>query len=118
VTDELGWRRERGIAGVHVHLRDHRGHFPRAARSTQRVLQRLLNHVSDPAGGRRHQDPQRQRRDFVARDLVSNELVANLGAIPMHHAHVPLVEGEIHDGTQARTGVAELIVNGGAHASG
>ena len=77
----------------------------------QRVLQRLLNHVADPPGGRGHEHAQWQRARLVARDFVSNQLVANLWTVAVDDAHAPSGERELDDRPEALTRMAELVVD-------
>ena len=58
---------ERRVVPIDQRLRDHRDHVARHPCRRERVLQRLLEHVADPAGGLRHQHAERQRLDQPAR---------------------------------------------------
>ena len=78
----------------------------------QRVLQRLLDHVADPAGRRRDEHAERQRTRFLARRLVAHQLVADLRSVAVHDAHVPAVVNQLDDRGEAFARVAKLIVDG------
>jgi hypothetical protein len=113
-TDELRGSSQRRVVLVHLHLGYDGGHAPRRSHPAQGVLQRLLHHVSDPAGSGGHQHAQRQRRRVVARQLVSHQLVAHLWTVAVHHADRPAVTNQIHDWTEALARVSELVVDVGA----
>ena len=102
---------ERGIMLEHSHLRDDRRDFAIAPGASQRVLERLLDHVADPSSRRSHEHAEWQWRDLRARELVAHELVAHLRAVAVHEAQVPSIEGEIDDGAKARTRVRELVAD-------
>ncbi len=116
LPDELRRIEQRGIIRAYLHLRDDRGDVARRAHAAQRILQRLLNHVSDPAGRSGHEHAERKWSGLATRDLVANQLVPDLRSVAVHHTHVPAVVREIHDGTKALTRVTELIVNGASFA--
>src|SRR3954471_5988412 len=86
---------------------------PWALGATQRVVDGLLHHVADPSRSRRHQYAERQRTGFVARDLVSHELIADLRAVTVNHANVPACERELDDRRETLARMAELVINGG-----
>src|SRR5262245_19443331 len=49
-SDELGRMAKRRIRRIDLDLRDDGGHTSGAVRTTQGVLERLLDHVADPSG--------------------------------------------------------------------
>src|SRR5437870_2226559 len=95
LTDELRPPCQRRIILPHLNLGDDGRDFTRMPRSSQCILERLLNHVPDPSGSRGDQHAERQRIGFAARDLVANELVADLWSIPVDDADVPAIAHEI-----------------------
>ena len=82
------------------------------ARFAQRILERLLEHVADPAGGARDKDSQWERRDFAACLLVPHQLVANLRAVAVHEQRSPAVERQIDDRSEAFARMSKLIGDG------
>jgi len=79
----------------------------------ERVLQRLLDHIAHPAGGRGDEHAQGQRLDLVGRDFVPGQLVSHLRAVAVDQRDVPSLTRQVHDRRQARPRVAELIGDGG-----
>src|SRR5215831_5173117 len=77
-TDELRGIEERGIVGVDFHLCDDGCHASTAVVAAQRVLDRLLDHVADPARCGGDQNAERQRCGLASSHLVSHELIADL----------------------------------------
>jgi len=114
VTDRLGGVAQVGVVGVAQGLRDQRDHLPRDAGARQRVLQRLLDHVTHPPRRPGHQDAERQRLHLVGRDLVARQLVAHLGPVSVNQRDPPAVPGQVHDRRQALARMAELIRDRGA----
>src|SRR4029079_6091280 len=91
LPDELRRLQQRRVVRTHLHLRDQRDDLASRSRTTQRVLDRLLDHVADPAGRSRDEHPEWKRARLGPRDLVADELVTDLWAIAMDHADVPPV---------------------------
>ena len=118
VPDELRRRRKRGIVVPHLHLRDHRRDLAIASRAAERVLERLLDHVADPSGRRRHEHAERQRRDFRAGELVAHELIAHLRSVAVHETQIPAIEREIDDRAEALARVRELVADRAVNAGG
>src|SRR5215831_15438753 len=96
-TDELRGIEERRVVGVDFDLGDDRRHASIAVVAAQRILDRLLDHVADPAGRGGDQDAERQRRGLASSNLVSHELIADLRAVAMHDADAPAGKREIDD---------------------
>ena len=111
VPDRLGRRPQVGIVRMAERLRDHGDHGALDAGALERVLERLLNHVSHPAGGARDQHPQGQGLDLVGGNLVACQLVAHLRAVAVHEDDVPPGRREIHDRRETRARVTELIAD-------
>ena len=109
VPDELARRLERRVVRVHLHLRDHGDHIARAPGATQGVLQRLLHHVANPARGPGNEHAERERADQLARELVADQLIADLGAVAVDDADVPPGERELDDRNEAGTRMPELF---------
>ena len=86
-------------------------HAPRTVRAAQRVLERLLDHVADPAGGRGDEHAEWQRTRLVARDFVPHQLVADLRTVAVDDAHAPSGERQLDDRAEALARMAELIVD-------
>jgi hypothetical protein len=80
----------------------------------QRILNGLLDHVSNPAGGACDENAKRQWRHFAPRNFVSHQLITNLWTIAVDDADVPSLVGEIHNRRKTFTGVAELIGDRGS----
>ena len=111
MSDEFLGILERRVIRRHFDLRENGHDIARAPRFAQRVLQRLLQHVTDPAGGARDENAKRKRRHFAARFLVAHQLVTNLRSISVDYDDAPSIEREVHYGSEARSAVAELIAN-------
>src|ERR1041385_5327626 len=109
--DELRGISKRGIGGVDFHLRDDGRHTGENSGPFQRILQRLLNHVADPSRRGRHEYAERQGTRLLTSGFVANQLVTLLRPVAVHDAHVPPVEGELDDRTEALTRVSKLIVD-------
>ena len=92
-------------------MRDDRCDVAIAPGEAKRVLERLLDHVADPPGGRGDEHAEWKRRDLRARELVAHELIANLRTVAVHQTEIPSVEREIHDCTEALSRVRELIAD-------
>ena len=75
----------------------------------KRVVERLLNHVADPSRRSCHENPEWQRLHMSARNLVANELVADLRSVSVDDAEIPAITRKIDDRREAFTRVAELI---------
>ena len=103
MPDELGRLHEGRIVRRNMHLRDDRGDVTLASMSSQRILERLLNHVPHPPRRCRHQYAERVGGNLTARQLISHQLVANLRPVPVHDAEVPTVERQVDDGSERRT---------------
>src|SRR5688572_20371456 len=114
--DEFRRISKRWVLRVDFDLRDDRRDASGAPGLSQRVLERLLDHVADPPGGRGDEHTEWKRSCLLSRDLVSHELFADLRTVAMHDADAPPRKGELHDWAEARTCVAELIVNSGPFA--
>src|SRR4051812_23538779 len=82
----------------------------------KRVLERLLQHVSDPAGRPSHQNAERKWRYLVARLFIPHQLVTDLRAVAVHHYDAPSLEREVDDWAEARASMSELIADGRAFA--
>src|ERR1043165_2061471 len=95
--DELRRVLQSRIVLVDLHLRHDRRNASRRLESTQRILERLLDHVADPSGRRSDEHAERHRWRIVPRELVADELIANLRSVAVDDAHVPSVEREIDD---------------------
>jgi hypothetical protein len=111
VTDEFLWVLERWVIGRYLDLCENGHHIARTARFPQSVLERLLQHVADPAGGTGDENAKRKRRDFAPRLFVANELVSDLRSVPVDDHDAPSVESKIHDRSETRSAVAELIAD-------
>ena len=111
MADRLGRRAEIGIVGTTQRLRDQRDDGPLHARAGERVLQRLLDHVSHPSGGSRDQDSERQWLDLIAGDFVARQLVADLRSVAVDQHDVPSRCRELHDRDEARARMPKLIAD-------
>src|SRR5205085_7660790 len=80
-TNELRGISQRGICRIDLDLRDDRRDASWAAGADQRVLQRLLNHIADPTGSRRHQNAQRKRACLTPSNLVAHAPIADLRTV-------------------------------------
>ena len=100
-----------GIVGADLHLRDQRDDLARRARAAQRILDRLLDHVADPSRRCGDEHAERERARLRARELVADQLVADLRSVAVHDADVPAVQREVDDRTEALARVAELVVD-------
>ena len=112
VPDRFRGRPQVGIVRMTERLRDHRDDRALHAGALQRVLERLLDHVSHPPCRAGHQHAQRQRRDLISRDLVPRELIAHLRSVAVNEHDVPAGGGEIDDGRETGAGMTELIADG------
>ena len=83
-------------------------------RRRERVLQRLLEHVADPAGRLRDQDAERQRLDHAPGDLVAHQLVADLRPVAVHDDDAPALARQLDDRRHALARMAELVGDRGA----
>src|SRR5688572_9833326 len=99
------------IVRIDQYLRDHGDDIALDARALQRVLQRLLDHVTNPACGSGHQDAERQRRQHTARHLVAVQLITDLRTIAVHDRDTPTRVRHRDDRRQALARVGELLVN-------
>ena len=86
--DRLGGLPESRVAHRHKHLCHHRDHSLRQPASPQRVLQRLLEQITDATLGFGIADVQRQRRHLIGGRLRAEQGGAHLGPIAVrdHHA--------------------------------
>ena len=109
VPDRLGGLIQGRIVPVHQCLGDHGNDFALNPGGGERVLQRLLQHVPDPARCFRHQHAQRQRLRYLSCRLVAGQLVAHLGPVAVHDDDPPTLPGQLHDRSHTLTRMAELI---------
>ncbi len=66
----------------------------------KRVLERLLDHVPDPARGRRHEQSQWQWLNEIARKLVSDEGVTHLGPVAVDQRDLPTFASKCNHGAE------------------
>jgi hypothetical protein len=100
------------IVGSDFNLSHYRYDIPVASRFTKSVLQRLLEHVSDPPCGFGNKHSEWEWRHFAPRFFISHELVADLRAIAMHDDDAPSIEHEVNDWPETGPRVSELVRNG------
>src|SRR5687768_6730873 len=100
------------VGWVDFYLRDNRRNGASDAGFAQRIVERLLDHVTDPTCRRRNENSQRQRLDLAARNLVADELITNLGSVAMNDAKAPAVAGQVDDRRQTLSRMAELVGDG------
>ena len=81
----------------------------RRTRARERVLEGLLDHVAHPAGGTGDENPEGQRLELVAGQLVPRELVADLRPVAVDQRDVPAGARQLDDRGQALTRVPELV---------
>src|SRR5262245_37414209 len=113
-SDELRRVAKRRICRIDLDLGDDRRDAAVAVRATKRILERLLDHVADPARRCRDEHAQRKRTGFLTRCFVSYELVAHLRSVAMNDANAPTLEGQVDNRAKALACVAKLVVDRGA----
>ena len=111
MADRFGRRTQIGIVGPTQGLRDQRDDGSPYASASERILQRLLDHVSHPPCCSGDQHPEGQRLDLICRDLVARQFVADLRSVAMDEHDVPPRRREVHDGHETRARMAELIAD-------
>src|SRR5689334_1281518 len=109
VPNELFRILERRIILRDFYLCQNRGNVAGVPCLAQRVLERLLQHVSDPTRCGGDQDAKRQRGDLAARLLIAMELITHLWAVAVDDDNPPTIEHEIDNWTEALTGVSKLV---------
>src|SRR5207247_7416392 len=57
------------------------------------------------------EDAERERAGFLARQLLANELLADLWAVAVHDAHAPTGECQLDDRAQTLACMPKLIVD-------
>ena len=109
MTDEFLGILQRRIIRRDFDLREHRDYVARTSRLAKRIPQRLLEHVSDPAGSSGDEYAERKRRNLAPRLLVADELITNLWTISVDDDYAPSIKHEIDNGPEARARMAKLI---------
>ena len=113
VPDRLGRGAQRRIVAIDQRLTDDGDHVALDASARECVLQRLLQHVPDPAGGLRDQHSERQRLRHLTGGLVAHQLVTDLRPVSMHDDDSPPLPRQLDDRRDALARVAELVGDGG-----
>ena len=111
VAHRFRGRAQIGIVGATQCLRDQRDDRTLHTRARERVLQRLLDHVTHPAGRSRDQHPERQWLDLIGGDLVTRQLVTDLRPVAMDEDDVPSRGREVDDRDETRARMPELIAD-------
>src|SRR5216110_3327448 len=109
MSDEFFGVLQRRVVGGDLNLCENRHHVARISCFAQCVLERLLQHVPDPASSAGDEYTKRKRRDLAARLLIPDKLVADLRSIAVNYHDPPAIESKIDNGTEAFAGVPELI---------